>query len=365
MTKRTMRRDICAATLLLGISAALPAFADTEAAASGIASSVAASGVAGEAKEEGGTGHTGKIYVKVNGKPITVHEYNQFLAYTVKQRYYHGRVRDEKAEELRRELTDKMIDHILLLDEANKRGYKPDQGKIDKAVAMEEMKHRSDARWWNDRQRLEEQLKKLVADQSILDQMEADVKNVPDATPAEVREYYDKHLDLFTEPEKVRLSVILLKVDPGAPDEEWQKAWDQAKKLSDEIRAGKADFAEMARQYSEDKTALVGGDMGYLHKGRVPPQIQDGIDSFKVNEVSLPYKGLEGISIFRLDDRVPPDVKAFDRSEQRAHDLLMREKRENAWKDLTAKLHNAATIEMVTKPLELPMTPTSSNGAGN
>jgi parvulin-like peptidyl-prolyl isomerase len=359
------RHTICASVLFLGaVAAAWPVLAEPAVAASAAvqtaapaSTQTAASGVAAE------TEPVGRVYVKVNGKPITVREYNQFLTYTVRQRYYHGRVRDEKAGALTRELTDLMINHILLLEEAERRGFKPDEAKIAKAVAKEEQKHRNDPAWWHDRQRLEEQLKKLVSDQSILDQLEAQVKDVPQVTPAEVRAYYDKHLDLFTEPEVLRLSVILIRVDPGDPDEVWQKAWDKAKGLSDKIKAG-ADFAEMARQFSDDKTALVGGDMGPVHRGRVPAQIEDGIDKFKVGEVSAPYKGLEGVSIFRLTDRIPPDVKSFDRSEKRAGELLMREKRELAWKTLTDNLHNAAKIEVVTKPMELPITPSTETGTG-
>jgi parvulin-like peptidyl-prolyl isomerase len=172
---------------------------------------------------------------------------------------------------------------------------------------------------------------------------------VPQATPAEVRDYYDSHLELFTEPEKLRLSVILLKVDPGAPDEDWKKAWDEALKISDQIKGG-ADFAEMARKHSRDKTARNGGDMGYLHRGRVPVAIQDGVDKFKVGEVSAPYKGLEGISVFRLEDRIPADRKAFQRSEQRARELLMRDRRDMAWKTYIERLRAAAKIEVVTQP---------------
>jgi parvulin-like peptidyl-prolyl isomerase len=346
------RRSLYVATLVLGIVAASPALAEPAAAASA-AVQTAASGVS--AQEE----PAGKVYVMVNGKPITVREFNEFLTYTVKHRYYHGRVRDEKAGALNRELTDTMVNHILLLDEALRRGFKPDEAKIAKAVASEEQKHRNDPAWWKDRQRLEVELKKLVSDQSLLDQLEAQVKDLPQPAPAEVRAYYDQHLGLFTEPEKLRLSVILIRVDPGDPDEVWKKAWDKAQDLSDKIKAGTADFAEMARQNSDDKTALAGGDMGYMHRGRVPTQIEEGIDKFKVGEVSAPYKGLEGVSIFRLADRVPPDVKAFDRSEKRAGELLMRDKREQAWKELTDKLHAAAKIEIITKPIELPITPTA------
>ena len=54
------------------------------------------------------------------------------------------------------------------------------------------------------------------------------MRKVPEPTEAQARAYYDAHKDLFVEPEKLRLSVILLKVDPSAPKAAWDKARDEA-----------------------------------------------------------------------------------------------------------------------------------------
>ena len=353
------QRHVLASALFLGMLVnAMPTLADAGAeASSGVPQTSAQSGVAAQAGESTQTDKqnsepVGKIYVMVNGKPITVREYNQRLAYEVKAKNYHGRLRPEKAEAFRKELTDEMVNHILQLEEVEKRGYKPDEAQIKKAITSEERKNWNNFAWLQDRVKLEEQLRTLVGQKSQLDQLEADVKDVAQPTPAEVRAYYDSHLDLFTEPEKLRLSVILIKVDPGAPDDVWKKAWDDVQKVAEQIKDG-ADFADMARKYSNDATAINGGDMGYLHRGRVPEQIQDGVDKFKVGEVSAPYKGLEGVSVFRLEDRIPPDVKGFERSANRAGDLLMRDKREQAWKTFVERLHSAAKIEVITQPVDL------------
>jgi len=349
------RRYFGVSAVLLGMAVnSMPVMADAGA-VSGVPQDLAQSGVPGQivsSQEAQDKNTTGKIYVSVNGKPITVREYNQRLAYMVKAKNYHGRLREEKAAAFRKELTDEMVEHILLLEEVEKRGYKPDEEKIKKALVSEERKNWNNAAWQRNRIQLEGQLSELVGQKSQLDQLEAEVRNVPQPTRAEVRAYYDSHLDLFTEPEKLHLSVILLKVDPGSTDDVWKKAWDDAQKVAEQIKAG-ADFGDMARKYSNDTTAINGGDMGYLHRGRVPAQIQEGVDNFKVGEVSAPYKGLEGISVFRLEDRVAPDVKGFERSEKRAGELLMRDKRDQAWKTFVEHLRSIAKIEVITQPVDL------------
>jgi parvulin-like peptidyl-prolyl isomerase len=297
----------------------------------------------------------GRVYMLVNGKPITVREYNQRLTYTLKNKYYHGRVPEGKEEETRKELTDEMVNHILLLEDAEKRGFKPDEAKIQQVLASEAAKNRNKPAWLQQRDMLEAQLKTLVGQKSLLEQLEAAVKDVPEPTPAEVQNYYEQHLDLFTEPEKLRLSVILLKVDPSLPVDEWKQAYDEAQKLADQIKAG-ADFAELARKYSGDKSAKNGGDMGYLHRGMVPAAIQEGVDKFVVGEVSAPYKGLEGMSVFRLEDRLPAKKMEFKQVEERAKGLLMRDKRDLAWKSNLERLRSEAKLEVVTQPITLPGT---------
>ena len=361
MIKRIDRHCALVSALFLGMLVnAMPLLAGTETGAGATQADAGAS--AQEAADVKKEEVVGKVYVMVNGKPITVREYNQRLVYTLKNKYYHGRVPEGKEEETRKELTDEMVNHILLLEDAEKRGFKPDEAKVERAVAVEEAKNEFKPEWQRERERLVAQLRTLVGQKSMLDQLEAAVKNIPQPTPAEVRAYYDSHLELFTEPEKLRLSVILLKVDPGAPDDSWKKAYDDAQKIIEQIRGG-ADFAEMARKYSGDKTAKKGGDMGYLHRGMVPAAIQDGVDKFEVGGVSAPYKGLEGISVFRLEDRIPAAKREFQKVEGRATALMMRERREAAWKSNLERLRSAAKIEVITQPVALPAA--QSSGSGN
>ena len=71
----------------------------------------------------------------------------------------------------------------------------------------------------------------LEAD-SLLERLGTLVKHVPEPGEAVARAYYEKHKDLFVEPEQVKLSVILLKVDPSSPQAVWNSAKDEAQKPS-------------------------------------------------------------------------------------------------------------------------------------
>ena len=73
----------------------------------------------------------------------------------------------------------------------------------------------------------------------------------------EVKAYYAANQAQFTEPEQLRVSVILLKVDPSSPAATWKQVDEQAQALAKRARAGE-DFAALARQHSADPSAPQG-----------------------------------------------------------------------------------------------------------
>ena len=81
----------------------------------------------------------------------------------------------------------------------------------------------------------------------------------------EVQQFYDANSSQYTTPGQVRASQILLRI--GDQDEAEVEA--RAAELAAEARGG-ADFAELAREHSQDEaTAEAGGDLGMFGRGRM------------------------------------------------------------------------------------------------
>jgi peptidyl-prolyl cis-trans isomerase SurA len=68
-----------------------------------------------------------------------------------------------------------------------------------------------------------------------------------------------------------------------------------------ELEAG-ADFAELARKYSESPTASVGGDFGYVQKSKMAKDFADVVGALKPGEMSKPFKTKNGLHILKLED---------------------------------------------------------------
>jgi peptidyl-prolyl cis-trans isomerase C len=171
------------------------------------------------------------------------------------------------------------------------------------------------------------------------------VRNVPPPSVKQLRKYYAAHPEKFTPPPQQRVSTILLRMDPGAPNTDWQKANEEAQDLVKRLRAGE-DFAELARQYSGDSTAEEGGDMGYLHEGMLPGLPAATVSKLQPGETSDPVNLMEGVAIFRLTERKQPGISSFEASRQRVRELWLTEQSEIAWNSLIARLKKNTPVQV-------------------
>ena len=284
-------------------------------------------------------------YATVNGQVITISEYANFFNAALRQKFYHGQVPEGQMAEVREQVTDKMVLRILLTEEAKRRKLVPDEKKIAETIAGYEAQYAASPFWKENRERLLPGLRAQITGQNLVEQLEKSVRAVPDPTDAEVKQFYAAHPELFTEPEKLRLSVILLAVDPSSPKEVWDKARAEAQALYERLRGG-ADFAEAARIHSSGKEAGEGGDLGYVHRGMLPDTLQEKIDELKVGVVAEPITILEGVAIFYLKDRRVAQLRAFADVTERARGLARREREDAAWSALHASLKAGADIKI-------------------
>ncbi len=276
---------------------------------------------------------------------ITQQDYDTALAAAARRKFYHGKVPEGGVAALQREVGDALVTNALLLREARRRGLKPDDAAIRQTLQQYEQRYRDSKQWQQARAQLVPSLTRRLQEESLLSKLENLVRNVPPPDVKQIQEYYAAHPDKFTEPEQLRLSVILLKVDPSSATAVWETAHAEAQQMVKQLRGG-ADFAALARIKSGDASAEKGGDLGYLHRGMLPEAAQETVDKLKPGEVSKPVKLLEGVAVFRLDDRKPPKLNGFEAVRERARDLWLREQGEGAWKALIARLRKETPVRV-------------------
>jgi parvulin-like peptidyl-prolyl isomerase len=299
----------------------------------------------------------GEVFAVVGAEVIPFAEYQSALAAGMRQKYYHAKPPEAEVARFQRDVGDQLVNQLLLLDEAKRRGIEPDRAKVENTVAGYEERYKDSAQWRANRERLLPGLRQRLERQSQLERFEQAVRAVDAPSEASTRAYYAAHPELFTEPEQVRLSLILLKVDPSSPRAIWEKAGEEAERLHQRLQKG-ADFAELARLHSADPSAARGGDLGYLHRGMLPEPVQKQvIDTLQAGTVAPPVVLLEGIAIVRLVDRRSAQRRSFEDVRKRAGELWARAQGEAAWQTLITDLRARARIQ-VDESRFLPLPPT-------
>jgi len=277
------------------------------------------------------------VFARVGEVVITQSAYDQAFASAARSKFYHGKPPEQEVARLQREVGDSLVNEVLLLAEAKRRGIVPDEAEVTKQLDTYEARYKNSPMWQTNKGTLLPPLKKKLEDQSVLGQLEASVRKLPKPAEGQVAAYYEQHKEKFTEPEQVKLSMILLKVEPSSPSATWLAAMDEGAAIAKRLRSG-ADFAALARLHSGDASAEKGGDMGYLHRGMLPDAAHVAVDNLKPGEVSDAVRLLEGAAVFRLDDRKLPKLNPLSAVRERAQDLLLRDMADQAWAAFLAEL---------------------------
>ncbi len=115
----------------------------------------------------------------------------------------------------------------------------------------------------------------------------------------EVAEYYNKHLDNYSESPQRKFRYVTIPLAPSPEDT--KTAEDKINKIYEYAISGD-DFATLAQEYSEGPSAPQGGDLGYFQKGKMVKEFEDAAFALKLNEISKPVKTQFGWHVIKATD---------------------------------------------------------------
>lgn len=120
---------------------------------------------------------------------------------------------------------------------------------------------------------IREEMMTSVRNQMIIQQMQQKLTSHIKPSPAEVRRFYNglSEDSIPTIPAQVEVQIISF--EPPVPVEETERIKAKLRDFTDRVHDGKADFAMLARLYSEDtESAKRGGELGFVGKGQLVPE---------------------------------------------------------------------------------------------
>jgi peptidyl-prolyl cis-trans isomerase C len=162
----------------------------------------------------------------------------------------------------------------------------------------------------------------------------------------EVRGYYEENKARYKRPEALHLFQILLTVEPTAMERVWQEKKKVAEQVRDKAAAGE-DFADLAYRFSDDPYKYKGGDLGFIHKGRLTPQeLEDAAFGLKQGEVSGVIRTIHGFHILKSGERKPEEQLSFDEVREKIRKDIDKKRFENKKQELLDKLRKEYPVEI-------------------
>jgi parvulin-like peptidyl-prolyl isomerase len=284
------------------------------------------------------------VFATVGDIEISRAEFEREVYTAARGTFYHGRVPEEdEFIEFRKGIAQQLIDRKLLIAEARQRELQPDDAGIEARLALYEDQYGETERWQVEGEQMIATLRAKFEEDSLLEVLEADIRAVSEPDESAARAFYEANPDLFTQPARRRVSLILLAVPPSATADTWGAARDEAARIVTQLEEGES-FEDLASLHSSDVSAGAGGDMGFIHEGTLAADAEKAIDALELNEVSAPVRVLEGIAIFKLTGIAPARLHAFDDVRERAIGLWKRQQGDERWEALIASLRSSNEI---------------------
>jgi len=157
----------------------------------------------------------------------------------------------------------------------------------------------------------------------------------------EVRKYYDEHLAEFSAPEQRQASHILIAVAATAPQAEQDKAKAKAEQLLAQVKKNPAQFAEVAKQNSQDPgSAASGGDLGFFGRGMMVKPFDDAVFALKSGEISELVKSDFGFHIIKLVAVKASSATPFDAVKDGVANKMRQQKAADGFAELADKFSN-------------------------
>lgn len=108
-------------------------------------------------------------------------------------------------------------------------------------------------------------------------------------------------------------------------------------------------FEDLARQYSEDGSAIKGGDLGWVNPGDTVPEFEKAMNALKPGELSQPIQTPFGWHLIQVLDRRQQDVTQ-ERQKLLARKAIHDRKADEAYQEWLRQLRDSAYVEI--RPLD-------------
>jgi len=259
------------------------------------------------------------VVATVNGEKITRQQLDEVVE-NMKQQYksmglnFDGEQSEEMVKSLESEALEGLINQTVILQEAKKMGIQVTKADVDKEIdkikkSITEDKFKQElAKMGLTEPKYRELLEMDMAISELQKKIMADIKP---PTEERVLEYYNKNKQQFVEPAsyQVRHILVMTMGKEGDKAKIDLEARTKALAILEQIKQG-GDFAELAKQKSEDPGTASQGGLYTFSPGQSVPEFEAAAKSLQAGEITRdPVKTDYGYHIIKMEKSTPEKQK--------------------------------------------------------
>lgn len=250
---------------------------------------------------------------------------------------------------LRQDVFDNLVNAELLYQESQKAGGTVDDASVNQKIESIKKRFPADAEYqdWLTKMNLTEadltaQIRRAVVIEQFVDK---EIVQKISVSEEEMKAFYDSNPTFFKQPEQVKASHILIKVDANADPAQKAEARKKIEGIQQKLKEG-ADFAELAKEFSECPSAPKGGDLGYFRRGQMVKPFEEAAFALNPGETSDIVETNFGFHIIKVVDKKPEMATPYDGvRKDRIEQRLKQERIQKELGDYVEKLKQNAKIE--------------------
>ncbi len=179
-------------------------------------------------------------------------------------------------------------------------------------------------------------------EQVIIEYVELDANqldNNVEADDEQLQARFEEQKARFVTPESRLASHILIAVSADADEASIETARQKARDIANQAQEG-ADFAELAKTYSEDPgSAAMGGDLGWIEPGFMVKAFEDALyDLTLAKPLSEPVQTGFGWHIIKLEDIRPAEGMSFEEARDTLQQEYIAEQQDRQFLELADRL---------------------------
>jgi peptidyl-prolyl cis-trans isomerase SurA len=291
-----------------------------------------------------------RVICIVNNDAITEYELEEAEAY----HYYERKeppVQGAARTDLRRRLLDRIVDNRLQVQQAERENLTVEDAEMTEAFAdvMKKMGAANEAQLADIAKRhgvTVETLKRRIREQILVQKLiRRRVASRVSVTEAEVDRYFRENREKLEIGLGFEARHILFLPAPGRGEAGWEAAHARAEAAWKRLAAGE-EFADLARELSDDPSGKDGGALGSLKRGELAAELEAAILALQPTEVSKPVRSRVGFHLFRLDSREVLSGEALAQARNQIRDILYREKYQARLRDWVREIRERAIVEI-------------------